>query len=57
MRKRYDKPTTEILHLESSNGFLKGSITTTPIKIQNVSVEDFQDGFASEGGFKEITFD
>lgn len=53
----YTKPITELLKVEISNKILKGSITKIPIRIQDVSVEEFKNGFTTEEGFKEINFD
>lgn len=36
---------------------LAGSKTSVNIDVDEVTVVDFADGFASDGGFKEISFD
>lgn len=54
---KYIKPDIEVYVMEASNGFLKGSVTPTPVKVGSVTVEEFQDGFADSGGFQEISFD
>lgn len=57
-KRSYTALTTEILRVESSAGFLTGSLTAVPIEIGTVKVENFEAGF-NEGGndFKDISFD
>lgn len=55
--KKYEKPSFEIIGVDMENGFLTGSITDCKVEVKSVKVQEFQDGFADEGGFKDITFD
>jgi len=55
---RYIKPDMNVMELEVQNGFLKGSITDVKIRISQVTVEPFENGFSDlDGGFKNISFD
>lgn len=53
----YIRPDLNVFELEAQNGFLKGSVTDVKIRVSQVKVEDFQDGFEEIGGFKDISFD
>lgn len=57
MAKRYEKPSLSPLSMAQTESILEGSDTNKPMKVQNVTVEDYHDGFETQGGFQEITFD
>lgn len=57
MKKTYNKLSAVLVAVEPFSAILEGSLTTTPITIANVEVEPYRDGFAAEGGFKDISFD
>lgn len=53
----YTCPDIEVHTLETKSCFLIGSVTKITIKPGNVTVADFSDGFADQGGFKDLSFD
>lgn len=58
MERKYESPAFEFYSLEPGKCILVGSKTTVPIKIGDVKVHDYENGFDSEPeGFKEISFD
>lgn len=58
LRKRsYSPLTVEAVELDAEGALLTGSIVSVAMKVNKVEVEDFDDGFAAEGGFKELNFD
>ena len=60
MKKRiYERMEVTPIQLETSGTLLAGSKTATAIKVQDVTVEDFHQGFGTTGGtdFKEVSFD
>lgn len=56
-KRKYTKMEMTQVGIELSGILMKGSLTSVPIKVNEVSVEDFKDGFASDGGFQELNFD
>ncbi len=57
MKKKYEVFRMELVECDPENCILAGSKTSVPIKVQNVEVEPYQDGFSTTGGFQEISFD
>jgi len=59
MSKRlYNRLSTELLRVETSGSILTGSLTTVPIQVGAVTVENYEAGFNESGNdFKEISFD
>ncbi len=57
MKWNYKKPEATPVRVDLESPVLDGSVTAKAIKVNNVTVEDFSDGFASQGGFEEITFE
>ena len=57
MKKKYEILRMEIVECNPESCILAGSKTSVPIKVQNVTVEPYQDGFSSTGGFQDINFD
>ena len=57
MKKEYEILRMEIVEFNPESCILAGSKTSVPIKVQNVTVEPYQDGFSSTGGFQDINFD
>lgn len=58
MKKTYTKLSISPVAVEMDSTILTGSVTTMKIKVQNVTVDEYDNGFATEtNGFKEIGFD
>ena len=57
MTKVYQKLQMVPIEIEGEMSILEGSVTLKSIKVNTVTVDPYDDGFASDGGFKEITFD
>lgn len=57
MKKKYEIFRMELVECDPESCILAGSKTSVPIKVQNVTVEPYQDGFSSTGGFQEVSFD
>lgn len=59
-RRVYQRMDFSPVSVDLSGTILTGSLTSVPIKINEVTVEDFENGFdatAYPDGFKDITFD
>lgn len=52
----YTAPSMRDLNLASYEGFLTGSVTSEPIKTDEITVKEFVNGFG-ENEFKDINFD
>lgn len=58
MRKTYQTLSMEVLQVDCGQTILAGSRLKTKVDVKTVTVEDFENGFASEAnGFKELDFD
>lgn len=57
MKKNYNTVRLQLVGFIPESGILAGSQTDIEMKLNNVSVEDFADGFAEQGGFETINFD
>lgn len=57
MTKVYQKLQMVPIEIEGEMSILEGSVTLKSIKVNTVTVDPYDDGFQSEGGFKEISFD
>lgn len=58
-KRTYERMEVTPIQLETSGTLLAASKTATPIKVQNVTVEDFDQGFGTTASddFKEVSFD
>lgn len=56
MRKDYEKPAYCQVDIDLVGVLLNGSVTNVPVLVQEVSVEDYTNGFES-GEFEPISFD
>lgn len=58
-RKKYISATVSYVTVESGTPILTGSVTKTPLKLGNVTVEPYQSGFEDSAGndFATISFD
>lgn len=56
MKERYSKPEMAPVDFLVESALLKGSVTDKPILVQDVTVEDFKNGFGTSG-FEELNFD
>lgn len=52
----YVAPSVRDFNLASYEGFLTGSVTSEPIKTDEITVKEFVNGFG-ENEFKDINFD
>lgn len=59
MRRAYQRMTISNVAVEFSGAVLTGSVTSVSIKVDEVTVEDFEQGFGTTASddFKEIVFD
>lgn len=60
VRKPYTRMEFNTVEAECAGTILRGSLTAVPIKINEVTVEDFQNGFdegLTHDDFKTISFD
>lgn len=59
-KKEYNSLSTELIRVEATGSILTGSLTSVPIQIASVTVEDYKAGFdegPEHNDFKEISFD
>lgn len=57
MKRAYGGLNFSLVFASTTSSILKGSVSSVSIAIDNVTVEDYKDGFESQGGFEEINFD
>lgn len=57
MKRAYEGLNFSLVFASTTSSILKGSVSSVSIAIDNVTVEDYKDGFESQGGFEEINFD
>lgn len=57
MEERYSKPEMAPVDFLVESALLKGSVTTTSLTVSQVEVEEYENGFASQGGFQQLDFD
>lgn len=57
MSKNYQKLQTVPIEIEGEMSILDGSVTLTSMSVNQVVVENYEDGFASTGGFQTVDFD
>lgn len=55
-RNPYRKTSTTYIRLSGSGPILAGSVKHVAVS-QNVSVNEYEDGFEDKGGFEELTFE
>lgn len=58
MKRSYSKPWIDPVNITTEGVILNGSTTNKSLKVDKVTVEEYENGFDSEpGGFKELNFD
>ena len=57
MKQNYIAPEVSVLDTQLRMSVLTGSVTSVKMTINTVTVHDYTDGFESDGGFKDISFD
>ncbi len=59
MKRNYEKLSVSVVEFQSDCPILAGSKTSVPIKVNQVTVEEYQQGFGVPGGddFQTISFD
>ena len=58
MKRSYSKPWIDPVYITTEGVILNGSTTNKSLKVANVTVEEYVNGFDSEpDGFKELNFD
>ena len=59
MKKNYEKLSVSVVEFRSDSPILAGSKTSVPIKVNQVTVEEYHQGFGTPGGddFQTISFD
>lgn len=57
MKKNYKTVRLQLVGFIPESGILAGSQTDIEMKVSEVDVEDFKNGFADQGGFETINFD
>lgn len=56
MKSFYVQPSVTVTELDLESCILDGSLTSKPIMVQDVTVEDYVNGFGANA-FEEINFD
>ena len=57
MKREYKKLGINLFYIDFESAILAGSETDAAMKMNTVEVAPYTDGFESEGGFQEISFD
>lgn len=55
--REYVKPVSFLVGIDLEGALLDGSVTGMPMKVNEVTVENYSDGFATKGGFESLTFE